>query len=173
MDIVSYALSKKYTEDTVIGLGFLKGANCTIKSVTKEDGINTVVFEWTATDGTIKTTEMKVYDGTPIYAWTSGESYKVGDLAIYGTNLYKCIVPNSDIVFNNNKWQIIGGGSGGDSNYGIVETVDLLPNIFTIDDRKMYYVISESVFYLWNGVQWQIQKNKVVATYSNENLILE
>lgn len=165
MDILSYILSKKYTDDTVIGLGALKGANATIKNVVHEHGINTVTFEWTATDGTIKTTEMKVYDGTPIYAWTSGESYDVGDLAIYSANLYQCIVANSDISFNSNKWQSI-GGSGGDSNYGIVETVSLLPNIFTINDRKMYYVIDESIFYLWNGLIWEQQEKSI----SNEEI---
>lgn len=161
MDILSYILSKKYTDDTVIGLGALKGANATIKSVVHESGINTVTFEWTATDGTIKTTEMKVYDGTPIYTWTSGESYKVGDLVIYSGNLYQCIIANSDVSFNSSKWQTIGGGSGGDSNYGIVETVSLLPNIFTVDDRKMYYVIDESVFYLWNGTLWEQQEKSI------------
>ena len=34
----AYALSKKYVEDTSISLGAVKGAPCTIKSITEVDG---------------------------------------------------------------------------------------------------------------------------------------
>lgn len=171
MDILTYALSKKYTEETIEGVGAIKGANCTIKSIVHQNNANIVTFEWKALDDTTRTSEMIVYDGTPIYAWTSGESYKVGDLVIYGTSFYQCIIANSDVTFNSNKWQAIGGSSA-DSNYGIVESSELLPTIFTIDDRKMFYVIDEAVFYLWNGTEWEIQRNTITAIYSNENLIL-
>lgn len=31
MDIVTLALAKKFTRDTVVGLGAIKGANCIVK----------------------------------------------------------------------------------------------------------------------------------------------
>ena len=98
MDIISYVLSKKYTNDTVIGLGALKGANCTIRSIVHQDGVNVVTFEWTGTDGTIKTSEMIVNDGTPIYTWQSGNHYLYGDLVIYESTFYRCIVENEEPI---------------------------------------------------------------------------
>lgn len=69
MDIVAYALSRKFTEESLIGLGALKGANCIIKSIVPVldvDGneiANEVTFEWTATDGTKETKMITVKNG--------------------------------------------------------------------------------------------------------------
>lgn len=57
MDIVALALAKKYTEETVIGLGALKGAPCTIRSIEESPGGFSVIFEWTANDGITKQTK--------------------------------------------------------------------------------------------------------------------
>ena len=156
--IISYVMSKRYTDETCIGLGFLKGANCTIKSIVHQDNQNIVTFEWTATDGTTRTSEMTVLDGTPIYTWTSGESYNVGDIAIYNSSFYTCTVANSDITFNPSKWSAIGSA---DSNFGIVDTKTHLPSTFTLSDVKLYYVIDEAVFYLWTGTTWELQERGI------------
>lgn len=63
IDIVTYALSKKYTDKTVEGLGVLKGADCTVKSITENDDNITVTFEWTGTGGTKETSVMTVPKG--------------------------------------------------------------------------------------------------------------
>lgn len=64
MDIIDIVLSKKYTDESLKGIaGALAGKNCTIKSATKTDGVTTVVFAWTADDGTEKTTTIQVNDG--------------------------------------------------------------------------------------------------------------
>lgn len=63
MDIVTLALAKAFTEKTVDGLGALKGANAVITSITKENGISTVTFEWTGTSGTKETDSIQVKDG--------------------------------------------------------------------------------------------------------------
>lgn len=63
MDILTYALCKKYTDETVIGGGALKGKNCTVESITPITGGNTVVFKWTLDDGTEQTGSMTVMDG--------------------------------------------------------------------------------------------------------------
>ena len=68
----AWVLSRKYTEDSVIGLGAIKGASCTIKTIvpyTAPSGQtgNTVTFEWTANDGVTKQTQsMNVMDGVTI-----------------------------------------------------------------------------------------------------------
>lgn len=63
IDIVTYALSKKYTDKTAEGLGALKGANCTIKSITENDSNIAVTFEWTGAGGTKETSVMTVPKG--------------------------------------------------------------------------------------------------------------
>lgn len=66
MDILSYALSKKYTNDTVIGLGALKGASCTIQDIVETDEGSVVTFKWTGTDGTVQTANLAIKNGTSI-----------------------------------------------------------------------------------------------------------
>lgn len=63
----AYVLSKGYTDESILGIsGVLAGKNCTIKSITTSpDGkYNIVTFEWTANDGTVKTSTMEVQNGT-------------------------------------------------------------------------------------------------------------
>ena len=158
MDIISYILSKRYCDNAIVGLGTIRGANCTIDNIVHQDGINTVTFKWTGTDGTIKTRDMIVYDGTPIYVWESGNTYHYGDLAIYESQFYRCIVENSDITFDNTKWNEIGSPDG---NYDLVQSKVLLPARFTAADRKLYFVIDECIFYLWDGTQWVAQTHLV------------
>ncbi len=65
----AYVLSKGYTTSSIDGLTTIKGANCTIDSITPSpDGTyNTVVFGWTGTEtGQHMTSEMIVEDGRSI-----------------------------------------------------------------------------------------------------------
>lgn len=55
--------AKNYTDETVVGGGAIKGKNCTIESISKVDGVNTVTFQWTLDNGTVKTGAMQVEDG--------------------------------------------------------------------------------------------------------------
>lgn len=75
MDIVSWLLSRKYTDESILGIGgALAGKNCTIYSSTKSGDITTIVFKWTADDGTERTTEIQVEDGeTPTITSTEIE----------------------------------------------------------------------------------------------------
>lgn len=64
LSVEAVAVAKKYTDNSILGIvGVLAGKNCTIKNITKEGIINTVEFEWTADDGTKKTSQMQVSDG--------------------------------------------------------------------------------------------------------------
>lgn len=158
MDIVTLALAKKFTKDSLNGLGALKGSPCRIKSITKANGVSVVTFEWEGLDGTIKTSDMSVEDGTPIYVWTAGNSYEYGDLVIYSAQFYRCITANSDTEWNQNHWNAIGTADG---NFSIVDTVTDLPIRFTAADRKIYYVADEAMFYYWDGSQWIAQARSI------------
>ncbi len=76
MDKKAYLMSKKYTNDSVEGLGVIKGANCEIDSITPSaDGkYNIVIFGWTGSAGTHMTSQMRVDNGE------DGRSIKSADL---------------------------------------------------------------------------------------------
>lgn len=66
MDIATLAAAKRYTNETVIGMGALKGAPCTVKSVTPVTGGNEVILSWTATDGSVTESSFVVKDGVSV-----------------------------------------------------------------------------------------------------------
>ncbi len=157
----TYALSKKYTNDTAEEFGAVKGANCQIKSIVKANNRNTVTFLWKNSQDVEQESVMIVEDGTPIYEWHSGDSYEYGDLCIYASCFYRCTTPNHDVEFDSDKWSEIGSPDG---NYDIVQTSSMLPPIFTAADRKMYYSIEDECFWLWNGSAWV--KQRTLSQYS-------
>ena len=56
-DMEVLAIAKVYTNQTVIGMGALKGASCQILSVVDNgDGSQTMTFKWEDTTGTSHTT---------------------------------------------------------------------------------------------------------------------
>lgn len=61
--IFPFIANRKYTEDTVIGLGAIRGKNCTISRVEKEDDTVEVTFLWTADNGTQQTAKAILKDG--------------------------------------------------------------------------------------------------------------
>ena len=63
MDVITLAAARNYTDKTVVGLGALKGKNCTIQSAVHENGENVITFKWTGDDGTIQTSVIRVPDG--------------------------------------------------------------------------------------------------------------
>ena len=66
LEILTLGSSKTYTKESLLGLGAVKGAPCTIKSITEVDGGQKVTFEWTGTSGTKQTSEMTVKNGVSI-----------------------------------------------------------------------------------------------------------
>ena len=66
LDKKALAAAKRFTSDTADSLGSLKGAPCTIKSITEVDGGQKITFEWTGTSGTKQTSEMTVKDGVSV-----------------------------------------------------------------------------------------------------------
>lgn len=163
MDKKAYILAKTYTDKSIAGTsGALAGKNCTIKSQTYKDGLNTVVFGWTADDGSTRETKIEIHDGTPVYEYTPGNTYKYGDLVIYQAMFYRCVTdcvagPTLDPTY----FAEIGSPDG---NYDIVEDATQLPARFSLSDRKMYYSIDDLSFWLWNGTQWVLQ-----TEYATEN----
>lgn len=80
MDIVTYALSKKYTQKSLDGLGAIKGANCVIESVETVPEGNRVTFSWTGISGTKETTTILVKNGEQGNGVVKVEKIKTVDL---------------------------------------------------------------------------------------------
>ena len=66
----AYAISKKYTDNSLDGAGALKGKPCEIQSITEitKNGKtgHRITFSWTGTSGTVYTDTMDVMDGLGI-----------------------------------------------------------------------------------------------------------
>jgi hypothetical protein len=61
--IIAYILSKKYTNDTVIGMGAIKGAACQVQSINKVGKTTTVTLKWEDNTGGIHTQPFEIEDG--------------------------------------------------------------------------------------------------------------
>ena len=73
MDLISWILSRKYTDNSILGIsGVLAGKNATIESSTKTDGTTTLVFKWTADNGTVRRTNVLVDDGVSVESVSIG-----------------------------------------------------------------------------------------------------
>lgn len=61
--IISYVFSKKYTDNTVIGMGAIKGAACQVQSIDKVNKTTTITLEWEDNLGTSHTQSFDIEDG--------------------------------------------------------------------------------------------------------------
>lgn len=164
IDKKAYVLSKRYTDETAIQFGGLKGANCKISSVVKKDGQNIITFEWRNDDDEVRYTEVRVDDGTPIYNYTVGDTYHYNDLVIYEAAWYRCVVEEyiAEPVIDKTAFSEINSQDG---NYDIVQNSSQLPVRFTSADRKMYYSIEDTAFWLWDGEKWELQEKSIDNEY--------
>jgi len=80
MDIVSYALSKKYTEKSLVGLGALKGSNCVITKTEVTDKGTEITFEWKSYNDAKETTTILVKNGEQGNGVVKVEKIKTVDL---------------------------------------------------------------------------------------------
>ena len=73
MDVISYALSKAYTNATVRGMGAIKGSPATISSIVDNlDGTHDITFSWKDTSDVTHTSVLTVADGeTPTMGVTT------------------------------------------------------------------------------------------------------
>lgn len=83
MDIVSYLLSKKFTEKTVDGLGAIKGAPCTVKSIVDITGGKRITLEWEGNSGEKQTQSFDIMNGVDGRSISSVEVNAEGHLIIH------------------------------------------------------------------------------------------
>lgn len=66
MDIFSHALSKKYIDNIIKGLGVLKGSPCAVKNIEETEEGTIVTLEWRDTNDLASTTSFLVKNGVSI-----------------------------------------------------------------------------------------------------------
>lgn len=95
MDVITLAVAKKFTKDSLKGAGALKGAPCTVKSTSYDaDGNSIVVLEWSLTDGSKKTSTVIIKKGIDGQDGKDGEQGETG-VSIAGAHFNS----NGKIVF--------------------------------------------------------------------------
>ena len=71
-DIEILSIAKTYVNETVIGMGALKGAPCQIKSIVENPaGVWTITFEWEDTTGSTHTDSLVLHDGAAASSYPS------------------------------------------------------------------------------------------------------
>lgn len=78
MDMILFARMKKEVANTAAGLGAVKGAPCTIKSITSVTGGTQVVFEWKGSNGATNTSTMVIPSGKDGAVGPKGETGETG-----------------------------------------------------------------------------------------------
>jgi len=87
VDITTYAILKKYINDSLIGIGALKGSPCEIDSITKEDGVTTITLKWTDTNGVDHFDSFDIMDGVSVIGATVDDTGNLKLLLSDGTEI--------------------------------------------------------------------------------------
>ena len=100
--IIAYILSKKYTNDTVIGMGAIKGAACQVQSINKVNKTTTITLEWEDNLGTSHTQAFDIEDGADGVSVTGATINASGHLilTLSNTNTIDCgqVLPQYDTM---------------------------------------------------------------------------
>ena len=152
MDLDSFVLSKKYTDETVVGGGAIKGKNCTIESKTAIEGGTRVNFLWTLDDGTQKRTYIDVMNGTPGTPGAPGEPGPTGKGIKNVSIVDNHLIITYDDDTTEDAGEISGGGGGDTSltravtsnlNVGAIPSGTTLPKGTTFTQFAEKLLISE------------------------------
>lgn len=108
-DVEIIGMLKSYIAKTLVGMGALKGAPCTVKSVEEDPGVHVITLEWTDNDGNKQTKDITVLDGTN---GTNGFSPEV-TVKTSTDSTYILTITTEGASFDTPNLK--GGGSGGAS----------------------------------------------------------
>ena len=87
MDIQTYAILKKYINNSLIGIGALKGAPCEVDSISKTDLTTTITLKWTDTTGTDHFDSFDIEDGVGVAGASIDDNGNLKILLTDGTEI--------------------------------------------------------------------------------------
>ena len=111
--IIALNQAKKYTAESLDGLGALKGANCVIESVDTVPEGNRVTFSWTGTSGAKETTTILVKNGEQGNGIAKVEKIKTVDFV----DTYRMTFDDGSTF----DYEVANGGSSGSGKIDIIK----------------------------------------------------
>ena len=63
MDVAVLGMLKKYIQETLVGMGALKGAPCQVKDIVNADGSHTITLKWVDDESVSHESSFTVKDG--------------------------------------------------------------------------------------------------------------
>lgn len=118
MDVVVLGNLKKYIQETLIGMGALKGAACQIKEIDNDDGTHTITFLWEDNEGESHESSVVVKDGKD----GAGGSSALVDL----TDVSLTDLANEQILYYDSTSQTfknITAGAVAETDYSAIQTL--------------------------------------------------
>lgn len=136
--LTSWVLSRKYTDQSIEGIGgTLAGKNATISNVQKSGLITTITFQWTADNGDTRTTQVQVSDGeTPSITITpTADGHTVTFETSTQTETFdvKDGISVSNVTINSAKHLIITLSNGSTIDAGEIETATELSELTDVE----------------------------------------
>lgn len=127
-DVEIIGMLKSYINQILVGMGAQKGAPCTIKSITDNEGVHTVTFEWTDTEGIKHESQMIVRDGAKGDTGPAGPEGTDGispEITVKTSTGDTYILTITTATGSFDTPNLKGGGGGGASKLSELSDVDL------------------------------------------------
>jgi len=139
IDVLTLAVARKFTTETVNGLGALKGAACSIDSIVDTGDANVVTFGWTGEDGAHQTSAMTIKHGAGVAGMAIDESGMLVCTLTDGTVIDVGRLPNGGIS---------GGGSCNPEDcltdqIATDDDIDPLLSAIGLEDMSTAYLLDE------------------------------
>lgn len=125
MDVAVLGMLKKYIQETLVGMGALKGAPCQVKDIVNADGSHTITLKWVDDESVSHESSFTVKDGkdgTDGIDGTDGVSPSIVVKTSTDDTYILTITTASDSFDTPN---LKGGGSGGSSTLAGLSDVNL------------------------------------------------
>lgn len=113
MDVLVYALAKKYVDESLVGGGAIKGKNCTVADISPITGGNRVTFQWTLDNGTVQTGYLDVMNGEQGIQGETGATGPTGrGIVSTKINANEHLIITYDDGTTEDAGRVAGGGGG-------------------------------------------------------------
>ena len=165
IDVKTYAAAKKYTDNTVLGGGALKGKNATIDSITDITGGHRVTFKWTLDDGTEETDYMDVMNGVDGQDGADGATPTCTITEITGGHRVTFTIDGVDETFN-----VMDGEKGDKGDKGDNAQVTELPEASETEEGKIYQYVGETTATLINGYFYKCVEESGVYSWVEKSV---
>ncbi len=140
-DVEIIGMLKSYIAKTLVGMGALKGAPCTVKSVETSGGDHVVTLEWTDTNGDKQETEFTVSNGTNGTNGTDGTDGFSPTIVVKTSTDNTYILTITDKNGSYDTPNLRGGGGGGGAS-SMADLTDVVLTSLAAGDLLVYDAVN-------------------------------